>query len=310
MRASLPSRLRGEREGFVEAGDGTRIFYRIAGEGPAVVLCDGILCEGFVWKYLRPYLVHSCRVVHWNYRGHGRSGRPRDATRIGIRDHAEDLWHVLDAVGISRAVLVGHSMGTQVCLEAYRAAPARVAGLVLVCGSYGLITRTFHGTDALAKLLPTILRFHERHPRAARGLLALTPKGLALSIAKLSREVDPIRTRTEDMLPYFEHLKGMDPSTFLAMLDAAGRHSAEDLLHSIHVPTLVIAAERDSFTPPRLAAQMAAAIPGADFLLVREGSHSAPIEQPDLINLRIEKFLAERAYPAEIGTPRPPAEDG
>jgi pimeloyl-ACP methyl ester carboxylesterase len=291
----------GEREAFVAARDGTRIFYRVAGEGPVVVLCDGILCEGFVWKYLRPFLAQTCRVIHWNYRGHGRSGRPRDATRVGIRDHADDLLCVLDQERVERAVLVGHSMGTQVCLEGYRAAPARAAGLVLVCGSYGKITRTFHSTDALSRLLPHALRFRERFPRLIRGLLAMTPTGLAVKIARLSGEIDPIRTRTEDMLPYFEHLAGMDPETFLAMLAEAGRHSAEDLLHKITAPALVIAAERDSFTPPRLARQMADQIPGADYVFVREGSHSCPIEQPDLVNLAVERFLVERAYPAELG---------
>jgi pimeloyl-ACP methyl ester carboxylesterase len=296
--------VREERTSFVDAGDGTRIFYRVTGDGPTVALCDGILCEGFVWKYLRPYLAQRCRVVHWNYRGHGRSGRPRDPARIGIRDHADDLWRVLDAAGVDRAVLVGHSMGTQVCLEGYRAAPERVAGLVLVCGSYGRITRTFHGTDALAKVLPSVLRLRERYPRVIRGLVAMMPTNLALRVARMSREIDPIRTRAEDMLPYFEHLAGMDPDTFLRMLDAAGTHSAEDLLRTITVPTLVIAAECDSFTPSRLAEQMADQIPGADFMFVREGSHSCPIEQPDLINLCVEKFLVERAYPAELNAAR------
>ena len=302
----VPARLENEREGFVDAEDGTRIFYRVAGEGPPVVLCDGILCDGFVWKYLRPALARSHRVVHWHYRGHGRSGRPRDPNRIHIRDHASDLWRVVDGVGgIDRVALAGHSMGTQVCLEGYRAHPERTAGMILVCGSYGRITRTFHGTDALAKILPVVLEFRAQYPRLFRGMLALTPTKIALAIARMSREIDPIRTRTEDMLPYFEHLSGMDPEVFLRMLEAAGTHSAEDLLRSVRTPTLVVAAELDGFTPPRLAEQMADMIDGAEFTLVSEGSHSVPIEQPELVNARVEKFLSERVYGAQVPTPPP-----
>jgi pimeloyl-ACP methyl ester carboxylesterase len=297
-----PSPLPDERTGFVEAGDGTPIFYRASGRGPLVVLCDGILCEGFVWKYLRPHLSRRFRVVHWNYRGHGRSGRPRDATRVAIADHADDLWRVIEAAAgrDERAVLVGHSMGTQVCLEGYRARPERTAGLVLVCGSYGRITRTFHGTDALAKLLPLALEFRTHYPRLFGSLFALTPTGLALRVARLLREIDPIRTRTEDMLPYFEHLTSMDPELFLRMLQAAGAHSAEDLLRSVHAPALVVAGERDTFTPPRLAEQMADQIDGAELLFVHEGSHSCPIEQPELVDLAVERFLVERVFPAAI----------
>ena len=98
------------REGFVDARDGTRIYFSVSGAGPAVALCDGILCEGFVWKYLRPEISRSFRVVHWNYRGHGRSGRPRDLSRIAIRDHADDLWRVLDAVIAVVMITLGVSL--------------------------------------------------------------------------------------------------------------------------------------------------------------------------------------------------------
>ena len=282
-----------ESDGFVEAGDGTRIFYRSAGRGSAIVLCDGILCEGFVWKYLRGALAEKHRVVHWNYRGHGRSGLPRDPARIDIADHAADLWSVLDGLGIERATLAGHSMGTQVCLEAYRQHSERTDAMVLVCGSYGRVTRTFHDTDALSRVLPIVIDFATRYPRLVRALVSRTPANLALRIARLSREIDPIRTRAEDMLPYFEHLSAMDPNLYLRMLDAAGRHSAEDLLRRVRVPTLVITGERDTFTPPRLAEQMARQIEGAQFEMVREGSHSVPIEQPDVVNGRVLRFLDE-----------------
>jgi pimeloyl-ACP methyl ester carboxylesterase len=285
-----------EREGFVDACDGARVFYRVAGEGPTVVLCDGIVCEGFVWKYLRPRLAQSFRVVHWNYRGHGRSGRVRDIARVRVEDHAQDLWRVLDALDVDRAALIGHSMGTQVALEAYRSAPERTAGLALLCGSYGRVTRTFHGTDALARVLPLALQFCVEHPRWVRGVVALTPANLALRIAKLSREIDPIRTRADDMIPYFEHVTRMDPEVFVRMLQAAGAHSAEDLLHRVRVPTVVLAGERDTFTPARLARQLADQIEGAEFVMVAEGSHSCPIEQPEFVNPRIERFLSERVF--------------
>ena len=85
-----------EIEGRCDAVDGARLYFRSWGEGTrAVVLCDGILCEGFVWKYLRPALVQAgYRVVHWNYRGHGRSENPRDRSTLTIEDMARDAWRV------------------------------------------------------------------------------------------------------------------------------------------------------------------------------------------------------------------------
>src|SRR5512147_821990 len=118
--------------------DGTRLFWTETGSGaPTIVLSDGIGCAGFVWRNLEPALARRHRVIHWNYRGHGRSATPRHAHRVTLDDCVEDLLAVLDAAGEPRAVLAGHSMGVQVSLELHRRAPERVDALLLVCGAAG-----------------------------------------------------------------------------------------------------------------------------------------------------------------------------
>lgn len=294
-------------EGFAQATDGTRLWWNTLGEGPVVMLCDGIACDGFVWKYLRPALAAHYCTLHWNYRGHGRSGAPRDPTRVTISDHARDLHSVLDHLSISHAALLGHSMGTQVCLEAWQQHPARVSGLGLLCGSFGRITRTFHGSDVLHHALPYLAELVEKHPTIARNLLSRSPVSVAVTLSRWLGEVDSLRVRPEDLAPYFEHMRLLDPAMFFRMLAAAGTHSAEDYLPDIDCPTLVIAAERDSFTPTRWAEQMARQIPDAELLRVSGGSHAAPIEQPTLINTRVLKFLSERVYPPPPSPPSLPS---
>ena len=285
-------------ERFAVGIDGTRLFYQAFQRAPAnlatAVLCDGIACDGFIWKYLLPALIPDRCVIHGHYRGHGRSGPPRDPSMITVVDLARDVHTVLDDAGVHQAVLFGHSMGTQVCLEAYRQRPARIAGMVLLCGSYGRITRTFHGSDVLAWALPRLIDLHQKHPRVWRALWSRGPAALSVRLARFLGEVDPLRLRAEDLEPYFEHVNHLDPEMFLKMLQAAGDHSAEDLLPSVAVPVLVIAAERDTFTPVRYAHQMARQIPSADLLVVPHGSHTAPIEQPELVEGRIRRFLRER----------------
>jgi pimeloyl-ACP methyl ester carboxylesterase len=294
-----------DRQGFAAAGDGTRLFWGVRGEGSAIVLNDGIGCDGFAWKYLQPHLAQSHTTVHWHYRAHGRSGLPVDPARIDVTAHARDLLSVLDALRIDRATLIGHSMGTQVSLEAFRLAPDRVSGLILLCGSYGKVTATFHGSDVLKQVLPSILDAVERRKGLARALWGRIPAKLAFHIARLSKEVDRLAIREEDFRPYMEHIAAMDPSLFLAMLRHAGDHTAEDLLARVTAPTLVVAAERDTFTPPALAEHMAHAIEGAELFVLRGASHAAPIEQPVAIQLRIDKFIRERVERTEA--PAPPA---
>lgn len=284
-----------EGRGLVSAADGAELYVSWEGDGPGapVVLCDGIACDGFIWKYLRPALAEVRRVVHWHYRAHGRSSAPKDLSRIHIADHAADLHAVLAHLRIDRAVLIGHSMGTQVCLEAYRQRPEAVAGMVLACGSYGNITRTFKGSDALLHAIPRVLALIDRHPVMFRALWQSGPAELLATASRWLGEVDALRIRTEDMVPYFEHIARMDPALFFRMLSAAGSHSAEDLLPSIRVPVLVLAAERDSFTPVRLAEQMARQIPGAQIVRLEGASHAAPLEQRERVNEAVTAFLAD-----------------
>lgn len=291
-----------DAQGFVDAADGTRLFYGVKGPeratngspAPAMIFNDGIGCDGFAWRYLLPHFAETHRCIHWHYRGHGRSGPPIDRARLDVPTLARDLMQVMDHLGVPHAVQVGHSMGTQVCLELYRIAPERVDALVLLCGSYGKVTDTFHGTNVLSRVLPSIIESAQAHRGVARALWSHVPSGLALRLAKLSGEVDAVSIQPEDFEHYWNHVKHMDPDVFLPMLRLAGEHTAEDLLASIAVPTLVLPAERDTFTPAQLALHMAQSIPNAEHMVIRGGSHAAPVEQPVAIQLRIEKFLQDR----------------
>jgi pimeloyl-ACP methyl ester carboxylesterase len=282
-------------ESFVDGVDGTRLYVRQRlGAGPVVfLLSDGIVCDGYIYKYLWNDLCAYGGVAHWNYRGHGRSGLPIDPNRIGVTDHARDLDAVRVALGDPPVVLVGHSFGTQVSLEAYRLRPANVRALILISGSFGRVTYTFKGSDVLASVLPDLIDFVARHPRLARALWSRLPVGLGLSVARLSGDLDFSAVRVEDVKPYFEHAAHVDFEMFLRMLREAGEHSAEDSLPDVQAPALVIAGDRDSFTPPSLGRAMAEAMPKGSFVLVPGGTHVLPLEDREALNRAIVTFIRD-----------------
>ena len=283
--------------GYAVASDGSPLFYESwgeRGERSPVLLCDGIGCDGYVWRYLRQDLADRF-ALHPHYRGHGRTAAPRDAARVTIEDLADDIACVLDDAQVDRAVLIGHSMGVQVALETYRRHADRVAGLVLVCGASSHPLRTFQGSATLDKLLPTIEKWVQRVPRGVLNRLTRTflPTRLSFEVAtrlEIRRElIEP-----SDFMPYLEGMARIDTRLFVAMLSSAGQHSADDLLPDIKVPVLVVAGERDGFTPAERSRAMAAAIPGAELLEIPNASHTAPIERPHLVDSTIRDFVARR----------------
>lgn len=280
-------------EHFAAAGDGTRVWWSNAGSGtPAVLLLDGIGCAGYVWRRLEPVLAERARVLHMQYRGHGQSEAPRDPARVRIDELVSDVLAVLDAAGERRAILVGHSMGVQVALEAHRRAPRRVAGLMLLCGAPGHPIDTFHESSLLRRIFPWVRAAAETRPDAARAMFrSVVPTDLALEYA-LTFEVNRALVPREDLERYLRDLSAVDPLLFLRMLTSAADHDTSDHLAEVHVPTLVVAGEKDSFTPMRLSLAMHEAIPGSTLVVVPEGTHVAPLERPELVGDAVKAFLA------------------
>lgn len=296
------------RGGFAKGWNGVSIRYDSVGRGePAIVCCNGLGVSTSYWKYIVPYFSRDHQVITWEYRGHYASGRPQplapDALTMSANTH--DLAAVLDACAVERAVLLGHSMGCQVILEMWRNYPQRVAGLVPVCGPYGRPMDTFFLPPKVTTTLADALA---ELTGSAPGLLESLMRPFLRSslpdkIARLSGLIHPDLASAEDMAPYYANLSRMDLEVFFRMAIEMQRHDAGPWLHRIDVPTLVVAGERDTFTPLSLSIRMRDEIPGAELLLLPRGSHAAIIEHPELINLRLEKFLHERVVPF-LGTMR------
>lgn len=283
-------------ESFTRAADGTRIGWRAAGRGaPPVVLVDGIACAGFIWRDLYPRLARSHRVVHWNYRGHGRSARPADLAHATIPDAVGDLFAVMDAARLRSAVLAGHSVGVQVCLEAHRRAPERVRALVLLCGAPGLPLQTWHGGPLLETLFPYLKRFVLERPKQARWIFKnAVPSPLALELGRFF-EVNRRLLPREDLQRYLDDVADVDPQVFVRMLASAARHDATPHLRHVDVPTLIVAGERDTWTPLERSRAMHEAIPESELVVLPAGTHTGPLERPQLTWERVQRFLALRA---------------
>ncbi len=288
------------RQDVLPTADGADLWFQVQGDGePSAVLCDGLGCDGFVWKYLLPVLRENRRVLRWHYRGHGFSGVPDDTSRIGMEFSCDDLLKLMDHAGLERSVIFGHSMGVQVALEFHRRHASRVSGLVLLCGSYGNPLDTWHDHTLLRKLFPFIAAAVEKAPHIARMITSRLKTSIALEFS-LRTELNKDLLARDDFWPYLEHLSKMDPLMFVRTLDSLKDHSAWDHLPHIDVPVLVVGGEIDRFTPVWLSERMANAIPGCDYLFVPGGSHTAPLERAGLVNDRIQHFLLHRVGAARL----------
>ena len=160
-------------------------------------------------------------------------------------------------------------------------------------GAAGGLMKSFLGIgDKIMPLLRGWLAVGASQPRLAETILRTTLRLPGVFAAtKALGVVHPDLCPKEEFEPYFAHLRQLDLRVYFALAQDLLTHDASDLLPSIRLPTLVVAGERDLFTPLSRSQELASAIAGAELLVLRGGSHAALVEQPDLINLTLEKFL-------------------
>lgn len=277
--------------------DGVSIaVHDTGGSGPPLVFANGLGGPFLSWRHQVEYLRDRYRIVSWDYRGlHGSSRPSGEPPRLSMDAHVDDLERVLDEMGIDRAGLIGWSMGAQVILALFERRPEVVRNLVLVNGTYGRPLDTV-GLPLSARIVPAALERVRRMHALASGLLRRASHWPE-TVMWLKRLGIVGSTLDEELFREIAAEFGsVDLDLYLQILSALGEHDASHVLETIHVPTLVITGDRDLFTPRQLAQQMARRIPGGEILVVRGATHYAALEYPELVNLRIEKFLREHGY--------------
>lgn len=288
---------------FLRSWDGTRIAYTVATPTIVptlnqavrrVVLCDGISCDGYIFRAIRPWLEQNCSVLHAHYRGHGRSGLPRDPDHATLPDLCRDLDAVMDHLGWQDATLIGHSMGVQVVVEMAFRYPHRINAGVLACGSHGRLLDSFGRTDIGTRILPAIdilmRRFRNELSTAARAIM---PSPLAYLLASLEIKAD--RIKPEDIQPYLDHFSRMPLDLFIGLLADAAERTALPWLDRLEQPFLVVGGEDDGFTPLDTSMLLTSRLRHAEWVMLPDTSHTAPLENPLGFEEAVKAFFARTA---------------
>jgi pimeloyl-ACP methyl ester carboxylesterase len=294
----------------VLASDGVPLQAEICGPADApvtIVFCHGYTLSQDVWHYQRQALAaEPARLVFWDQRGHGRSGRG-DPEHSTIGQVGADLAAVLAATvpAGGRVLLVGHSMGAMTIM-----ALARLRPELFGPGSAGpqvigtvLIATAASGIDP-AHWLPAPLRLVAR--QAAPSVLRSVSRGRAAAAVERGRraagDVAFLSTRyfafgdphvSPAVVDFLERIIRATPVEVVAEFYLAlAEHDEEAALATLgRQPCTVLIGERDRLLPARRTGKLAAAIPGATLVLVPGAGHLVILERPDVVNDAIRALL-------------------
>lgn len=275
----FPAGEPGLRSRFVEvaSGLGVRVVEAGAEDAPAVVLIPGWGCSAWIFhETLRPLAEGGFRAIAVELKGHGLSDKPQvssEYTTVSMRDHTIEI---LDALGLRRAALVGHSMGAAIAVQVAAAAPERVSAVVMVApvGFAGV---------------PLMPLFRSLTPSfAVRALPWLAPRAL-------------IRVMLAVVYGDIRRPSHRDVDEFWAPTQFPGfTRSLRHLLHSfgwkeefprLAVPWMTIVGSSDKLSPADDIGRYAGPAEMARSLVVEGGGHVLFDEAPKIINSALIDFL-------------------
>lgn len=254
--------------------DGLELAYQVSGEGPPLLIISGLSAERSFWGLARPHL-SGFTLVEFDNRDIGKSARA--SAPYTTADMARDALAVLDAAGIAKAHVIGHSMGGMIAQELALMAPPRVDRLVLS----NTIARNDLYTAEIFRL------FRELRLQIDNELTF----GAALTSFVLGM-------RTLKAIPLFAAVQQsldaglyQEKDAFLRQLAACEAADTTGRLSGIASPTLVLYCDDDRLFSPSMVRQLAAGIRTAVLDEIVDSGHCPMVEAPETFAATVREFL-------------------
>ena len=244
------------------------VHYKLTGpeSAPVVVFSNSIGTTLSMWDAQARALDGRYRLLRYDTRGHGQT--PVLDEPATIEALADDLVGLLDQLGISRAHVVGLSLGGMTAQAVAARYPARVKGLVLM---------------ATSAYLPGDWEARAARVRAS-GMASIVDAAIPRWFTPAFQTAAP---ETVGMIR--EQFLAIDPRGYAVCCRAIAGLDLRGV--TITAPTLIIAGADDPATPPAMSEDLRARIPGATLLVLPHAAHLLAVEQPEAVNRHLVAFL-------------------
>jgi non-heme chloroperoxidase len=256
----------------IKLSTGVRMHYAEQGRtnGEPVILLHGYSDSWFSYSRILPHLPDDLRVFALDLRGHGQSDRP--VSGYGMNDLAADVLAFMDAKGIVRATIVGHSMGGFVAQQVALAAPKRVSRLVIV--SSARTPRAFAGVE---EFKPVVDALRDPVPYEFVQEFQLSTVHQSVPDAFMDGVIaESLRLPSRVWRGIMDGMLAMEPAV------ALGRAG---------IPSLVIWGQQDAWPPRAEQDSLVAMLRTAQLRVLRNIGHAPHWERPDEFAQILREFI-------------------
>ena len=266
-------------EKSIKSFDGTKIFYKINrmdDKKPTMVFIHGLSCNITVWKDIAPFFEkNNYSVILSDLRGHGKSDKKAD---ISFEKAAKDINIILEKENIKDAILIANCFGTGIALQCYHLHPEKIRKMAFITPTY-INPLKYHNkiVNKFTNLFYNMLK---------KGLKYTKVKDRAYTYSDHTRD-----KKSRCLTLYLKNFKDNPLRTHLACFYQLMVQDDSKILPKINAPVLILAAEKDFYTPLKISEDLKKMIRNSELEIIKGMDHAMMIRIPEKINKLIYNFI-------------------
>ncbi len=287
---------------FFKTEDNEQLFYavnfdQVPSDKPILVFNYGLVCSTYHWSFQTDYFKEKYPILIYDYRGHFQSTGKDNLEKITFKQMAKDLNDLCAHIGIKKAVMLGHSMGVNICLQAAKDFPDLVLGQVLVSGTIMPVTDVMFDTNLMEFIAPFAELALKKYPGVLDKIWKSSGSNPLIK-AMIHRQGFKVENVSKEFIEIYLNKVGvLGPELFFQLFNEMTKQNILGDVGKMNHPALVMGGMKDKVIPNHLQHLLHDMMPKSESYFYKDGSHVPQVDYPELTNDRIDLFIQQKIIP-------------
>lgn len=282
---------------FFKTSDNEQIYFsknfnQIDPTKPILVFNYGLVCSNHHWKFQTEFFDRlGFQILTHDYRGHFQSTGSHDVKKITFVQMAQDVHDLCQYLGIEKAIMLGHSMGVNVCLQLAKDFPDLVEAMVLISGTFINVKDIMFDTNLMEFIMPIAMLGMEKYPEVINKIW--TTSGMNPIVREFIHTAGFNRKKvSKDFIEiYLNRMGQLGAELFFQLFNEMTKQNITGNLERMTMPSLIIGGHKDGVIPNHLQRSLAQLLKNSETYFLKDGSHVPQADYPAEVNERIALFL-------------------
>lgn len=286
---------------FFKTADNEQLFYlknfnQRDPDRPVLIFNYGLVCSNHHWKYqIEHFDNKGFQIVLHDYRGHFQSSGSQDLEKITFQQMAKDINDLCSFLKIEKAIMLGHSMGVNICLQLAKDYPDLVSEMVLISGTFMPVKDIMFDTNIMEFLTPLAMAGLEKYPEFMKKIWSTGGVNPLVKEIIHTTGFNRQKVSKEFIEIYLNRMGQLGVDMFFQLFKEMTRQNITSSLGQMKIPTLIMGGHNDNVIPNHLQRTLASLIPNSETYFLKTGSHVPQADFPELLNERIELFIEQHS---------------